>query len=160
MLVEARKERRMRENTVQKQNKYWHAPFLPSPASTASPYHHPTTHRPGFSLQYRSENNIVCVEVLRPSQPIWVLSSVVSLPKTHTFFWEGLVLLAINQYLCTFFHQKLSLNQQKGENDGRKYLMINLHERMLPAQWELNLRPPDYQWDAHQTDSPKPALTE
>ena len=25
------------------------------------------------------------------------------------------------------------LNQQKGENDRRKYFMINLHERMLPT---------------------------
>ena len=27
----------------------------------------------------------------------------------------------------------LFLNQRKGENDRRKYLMINLHERMLPT---------------------------
>ena len=26
------------------------------------------------------------------------------------------------------------LNQQKGENDRRKYFMINLHERMLSAR--------------------------
>ena len=25
------------------------------------------------------------------------------------------------------------LNQRKGENDRRKYFMINLHERMLPT---------------------------
>ena len=25
------------------------------------------------------------------------------------------------------------MNQRKGENDRRKYLMINLHERMLPT---------------------------
>ena len=25
------------------------------------------------------------------------------------------------------------MNQQKGENDRRKYFMINLHERMLPT---------------------------
>ena len=36
--------------------------------------------------------------------------------------------------LCTFFRQKLTtLNQRKGENDRRKYFMINLHERMLPT---------------------------
>ena len=36
--------------------------------------------------------------------------------------------------LCTFFRQKLPfLNQRKGENDRRKYFMINLHERMLPT---------------------------
>ena len=27
------------------------------------------------------------------------------------------------------------LNQRKGENDRRKYFMINLHERMLPRPW-------------------------
>ena len=26
----------------------------------------------------------------------------------HTFSWVGLDLLAVNQYLCTFFHQKLT----------------------------------------------------
>ena len=32
-------------------------------------------------------------------------------------------------------HRKLHfLNQRKGENDRRKYFMINLHERMLPTQ--------------------------
>ena len=36
--------------------------------------------------------------------------------------------------LCTFFRQKLTfLNQRKGENDRRKYFMINLHKRMLPT---------------------------
>ena len=39
--------------------------------------------------------------------------------------------------LCTFFRQKLTtallLNQGKGEDDRRKYFMINLHERMLPT---------------------------
>ena len=38
--------------------------------------------------------------------------------------------------MCTFFRQKLTtpfLNQRKGENDRRKYFMINLHERILPT---------------------------
>ena len=34
---------------------------------------------------------IVCVEVLRPSQPNGVMSSAVSLPN-HTFYWADLVL--------------------------------------------------------------------
>ena len=49
----------------------------------------------------------VCVGVLRPSQPTGVMSSAVSLPN-HTFSCAGLVLLAVNQYLCTFFRQKLA----------------------------------------------------
>ena len=44
--------------------------------------------------------------------------------------------------LCTFFRQNSRstrnwqlpfLNQRKGENDRRKYFMINVHERMLPT---------------------------
>ena len=34
----------------------------------------------------------VCVEVLRPSQPNGVMSSVVSLPNYTVFYWAGLVL--------------------------------------------------------------------
>ena len=49
----------------------------------------------------------VCIEVLWPSQPIRVMSSTVSLPN-HMFSWVVLVLQAINQYLCTFFPQKLT----------------------------------------------------
>ena len=39
------------------------------------------------------------------------------------------------------------LNQRKGENDHRKYFMINLHERMLPTSAGLNPRPPGLQSD-------------
>ena len=49
----------------------------------------------------------VCVEVLRPSQPIRVMSCAVSLPN-YTFSWTVSVLLAVNQYLWTFFRQKLT----------------------------------------------------
>ena len=52
--------------------------------------------------------------------------------------------------LCTFIRQKRQLpflNQQKGENDRRKYFMINLHERMLPTSAGLNPRPPRLQLD-------------
>ena len=45
-----------------------------------------------------SDQLVGCVKVLRPSQPIKVMSSVVSLPN-HIFSWAGLVVLAINQYL-------------------------------------------------------------
>ena len=51
-------------------------------------------------------------------------------------YWAGLVLYAVNQYCAHSFArnwQLAFLNQRKGENDRRKYFMINLHERMLPT---------------------------
>ena len=39
------------------------------------------------------------------------------------------------------------LNQQKGENDRRKYFMTSLHERMLPTSAGLHPRPPGLQLD-------------
>ena len=44
----------------------------------------------------------LCVEVLRPSQPIRVMLSVV------VYLMTGLILYEVNQYLCTFFCQKLT----------------------------------------------------
>ena len=42
-------------------------------------------HLNSFPYLFKNFNKyIVCVEVLRPSQPIWVMSSAVSLPN-HTF---------------------------------------------------------------------------
>ena len=58
----------------------------------------------------------VCVEVLRPSQPNGVMSSMISL-HNHTFTSRN--------------WQLPFLNQQKEENDRRKYFMIDLYERML-----------------------------
>ena len=46
----------------------------------------------------------------------------------------SLVLQAVNQYCAHSFARNWQLpflNQRKGENDRRKYFMINLHERML-----------------------------
>ena len=48
------------------------------------------------------------------------------------------------------------LDHRKGENDRRKYFMISLHERMLPAPAGSNLQPPDHQSDAHPTEPPRP----
>ena len=53
----------------------------------------------------------------------------------------------VNQYCAHFFARNWQLsflNQQKGENDHRKYFMVNLHER-FPTWWESNPQPPD-QW--------------
>ena len=55
---------------------------------------------------------------------------------TTRFYWAGLVLQAVNQYCAHSFARNWQLpflNQRKGENDRRKYFMINLHERMLPT---------------------------
>ena len=97
--------------------------------------------------------SFVCVEVLQLSQPNGVMSSAVSLPN-HTFTGR---LSPLSGYLvlCTFFHQKLTTvsgermctilgnNQREGENDHRKYFMINLYERMFPRG--LNPRTPGLQ---------------
>ena len=40
----------------------------------------------------------------------------------------------------------------------RKYLMINLHEKMLPDQQGSNPRPPDLQSDKHLTEPPRLTL--
>ena len=75
----------------------------------------------------------VCVEVLLPSQPSRVMLRMVSLPN-HTFL--GLAYsfkLVIGTCAHSFSSSwQLPLNQQKGENDHRKYFVINLHRRMLP----------------------------
>ena len=78
----------------------------------------------------------VCVEAVWPK---------VSLPN-HTSTgqaWSSMV----KQYCAHSFtrnRQLPFLNQRTGENDRRKYFVINLHERMLPT----NPQPPDHQWDA------------
>ena len=41
------------------------------------------------------------------------------------------------------------MNQRKGQNDRRKYFIINLHERMLPTRRGSNPQPPDHQSDTH-----------
>ena len=69
----------------------------------------------------------VCVEVLWPSQPNGIMSSVVSLP--NHFSWAGSVLLAVNQYHAHSFPRNWQLpflNQWKGENDCRKYAHYSL----------------------------------
>ena len=79
-------------------------------------------------------SSFVCVEVLRPSQPSGVMSSAVSLPN-HTFTGQALSskrLISIVHILSPEFDNCSSL-QRTGENDRRKYFMINLHERMLPT---------------------------
>ena len=62
--------------------------------------------------------------------------------KPHAY-WAGLVLQAVNQYCAHSFARNWQLpflNQRKGENDRRKYFMINLHERMLPTSAGVKTR--------------------
>ena len=57
--------------------------------------------------------------------------------------------LSVYSVLCTFFRQKLTTAllesaegrgwPRKGENDRRKYVMINIHEWMLPSSAEVEL---------------------
>ena len=77
----------------------------------------------------------VCIEVLRPSQPNGVMSSAVSLPN-HMITGQALSskrLTSIVHILLPETDNCPSWISVRKENDHRKYLMINLHERMLPT---------------------------
>ena len=69
----------------------------------------------------------VCVEVLRPSQPSGVMLSAVSLPN-HAFTGLAKSSEGSNQYCCILSLETDKvlpfLNQQKGQNDHRKYFKI------------------------------------
>ena len=93
----------------------------------------PSTFQLKRHLIWRYGFNKLRVEVWHTSQPIMVMSSTVSLPN-HTFSWAGLVLLATNLYLCTFFHHKLTTALLESAKVKyfvfrRKYFIINLHKR-------------------------------
>ena len=64
----------------------------------------------------------------------------------------------VNQYCAHFFARNWQLpflNRWKGENDSRKYFMINLCERMLLTRWGSNPQSPDLQWDAQTIEPPR-----
>ena len=87
----------------------------------------------GFLLRYIiSEMIIFCLFVLRFYGPVNPCRA----RSVYLTTRLGLVLLAVNQYCAHSFarnRQLPFLNQRKGENDRRKYFMINLHERMWPT---------------------------
>ena len=56
-----------------------------------------------------------------------------SLPN-HTFTVQALSSKRITSIVHILFPETAVLDQRKGENDLRKYFMVNLHERMLPTQ--------------------------
>ena len=102
-----------------------------------------------------SKTLFVSVEVIRSSQPTGVMFSVVSLPH-HIFTGQALSLF--NQYCAHSFARNWQLpflNQQKRENDHRKYFMINLHKRMFSTWQGSNLKAPDQHLYAHPTESPR-----
>ena len=72
----------------------------------------------------------VCVEVLRPSQP---MGSCQALSVYLTTLLLGrLSPLSGYPVLCTFFHQKLTTAfPESAEGREWKYFVINLHERMF-----------------------------
>ena len=91
----------------------------------------------------------VCFFVLRffcPVNPMgscWVQSVYLT-----TLLLGRLSPLSSKPVLCAFIARNWQLpflNQRKGENDSRKYFMINLHERMLPTRCGSNPQPPDHQ---------------
>ena len=51
------------------------------------------------------------------------------------------------------------ISGRQGENDRRKYFMINLHERLLLTQLGSNPQPPHHQSYAHPTEPSRPAKT-
>ena len=76
------------------------------------------------------------------------------------FYLEGLVLKVVCQYCAHSFTRNWQLpflSQRKGENDRRKYFMINLHETMLPTRRRSNPQPPDHQSDVDPAEPPRPA---
>ena len=95
----------------------------------------------------------VCVEALRPSQPYGVMSSVVSYLTTLLLGR----LSPLNQYCTHSFTRNWQLPFLKGQNDCRKYFMINLHERMLLTRRGSNPQPLDLQSDTHPNEQPRPA---
>ena len=71
--------------------------------------------------------NYVCVELLLPSHPNGVMSSVISLPIYHTFTVQALSskrLTSIVHILSPETDNCPFLNQWKGTTDRRKYFMI------------------------------------
>ena len=75
-------------------------------------------------------SHLVGLELNSPVNTIKVMLSR-SVYLTQTFSWAGLVLWLTCTYFFARNWQLLFLNQRKGENNHRKYFMINLHERTL-----------------------------
>ena len=90
-----------------------------------------------LSLTTVISNHKVCLFVLRFYGPVNPMGSCRARSVYLTTRLLGrLSPLNVNQYCAHSFARNLQLpflNQRKGENDRRKYFMLNLHERMLPT---------------------------
>ena len=89
------------------------------------------------------------------------MSSAVSLPHHKCFlFLDRLSCKSLTSTCAHSFARNWQLpflNQRKGENDPRKYFMINLHGRMLPDPAGIEPTTPDHQSDTQPTEPPRPA---
>ena len=80
-----------------------------------------------------------------------------SLDKSISYIrdvWLVFIIFQCSNYIEYGIKLKRSL---QGENDHRKYFMINLHERMLPTSAAVEPRPPGLQSDVHPIEPPRPA---
>ena len=72
----------------------------------------------------------------------WVMSSTANL-SNHPFTGQASSSKQLTSIVHILFARNWKLpflNQWKGQNDRRKYFVINLHEKMLPAWWGSNLQ--------------------
>ena len=80
----------------------------------------------------------VCLFVLRFYGPVDPMGSCQARAiYLTTLLLDRLSPLSVNQYCEHYFGrnwQVLFSNQRKGENDRRKYFMMNQHEKMLPTR--------------------------
>ena len=106
-----------------------------------------------------ASKEFVCVEVLQPSQPNGVMSSVVSLPN-HTFTGQA----KSSKLLTSIVHILLSETDDcPSWISGRERMTVEniswsifMKEYCRPRRgW--NPRPPGLQLDAHPTEPPRPA---
>ena len=94
------------------------------------PYYHPISTQSTNFIVFRL---IDWVKVLQPSQSFRVMSGVVSLPN-HTFPGQATISKQLTNTCAQSFARNWQLpflNQLEGQNDHRKYFMINLYKRML-----------------------------
>ena len=112
-----------------------------------------------LSTQWGHADDLFVLRFYGPVNPLGSCQAQ-SFYVTTLFSWAGLVLQVVNQYCAHSFPRNWQLsflNEQKDENDSRKYFMINLHERMLLTWQGLNPQAPDHQSDAHPTEPSRQA---
>ena len=105
--------------------------------------------------------NVFCLFVLRFYCPFNTMGSLARSVYLITLFLGRLSPLGSKPVLCTFFRQKLTtlpfLNQQKGENDRRKYFMSKSPQKNVADPAGVESVTPYYQLGVHPTEPPRPA---